>query len=136
MFVNYCLFTIYPYRQEWRHLPRSLLIVWDGLRCHRSQMECAFVRRQHGRMWLEFVPAYAPELNPMGYLWSHWKHHELPNLCPTTFGLLGRLRPQGTPAYAHGPALVTALLEAGRLVCLVTLNGRIPLCVSAKPVSL
>jgi len=46
-----------------RHLPGSLLIVWDGLRCHRSRMVWDFVRQQHGRVWLEFLPAYAPELN-------------------------------------------------------------------------
>jgi DDE superfamily endonuclease len=34
---------------------------------------------------LEFLPAYAPELNPVEYLWSHWKQHELPNFCPSTF---------------------------------------------------
>ncbi|HVO64367.1 MAG TPA: IS630 family transposase, partial [Terriglobales bacterium] len=33
-------------------------------------------------------PGYAPELNPVEYLWSHWKQHELPNFCPTTFGQL------------------------------------------------
>ncbi len=39
-------------------------------------------------MWLEFLLAYAPELNPVEYLWSHWKQHELPNLCPKTLGEL------------------------------------------------
>ena len=47
-------------------------LVWD------------FVRQQRGRLWLEFLPAYAPELNPVEYLWSHWKQHELPNFCPTS----------------------------------------------------
>ena len=36
----------------------------------------------------EYLPGYAPELNPVEYLWSHWKQHELPNFCPTTFGQL------------------------------------------------
>jgi transposase len=31
---------------------------------------------------MEFLPTYAPELNPVEYLWSHWKQHELPNSCP------------------------------------------------------
>jgi DDE superfamily endonuclease len=48
-------------------------LVWD------------FVRQQRGRLWLEFLPAYAPELNPVEYLWSHWKQHELPNFCPPSF---------------------------------------------------
>jgi transposase len=48
-----------------RHLPGTLLIVWDGLRSsHRSRLVWEFVRQQRGRLWLEFIPAYAPELNP------------------------------------------------------------------------
>jgi transposase len=35
-----------------RHLPRRLLIVWDGLRCHRSRMVWDFVRQHQGRVWL------------------------------------------------------------------------------------
>jgi hypothetical protein len=53
-----------------------------------------FVRQQRGRLFLEFLPAYAPELNPVEYLWSHWKHHVLPNFCPQDFGELG-VRPAG-----------------------------------------
>src|SRR3989441_8387402 len=45
-----------------RHLPGKLLIVWDGLRSHRSRMVWDFVRQQRGRLWLEVLPAYAPEL--------------------------------------------------------------------------
>jgi len=71
-----------------RHLPDKLLIIWDGLPSHRSHLVWDFVRQQRGRLWLEFLPAYAPELNPVEYLWSHWKQHELPNFCPSTFAQL------------------------------------------------
>ena len=30
---------------------------------------------------------YAPELNPVEYLWAHWKQHEMPNFCPKDFEL-------------------------------------------------
>jgi hypothetical protein len=53
-----------------RHIPGRLLVVWDGLRSHRSRLVWDFVREQRGRIWLEFLPAYAPELNPVEYLWS------------------------------------------------------------------
>ena len=48
-----------------RHLPGKLLIIWDGLPRHRSHLVWDFVRHQRGRLWLEFLPAYAPELNPV-----------------------------------------------------------------------
>jgi len=41
-----------------------------------------FLISTNGRLELEFLPAYAPELNPVEYLWGHWKQHELPNFCP------------------------------------------------------
>jgi transposase len=65
-----------------RHLQRPLLVVWDGLPGHQSAAVRAFVQAQQGRLTLEFLPGYAPELNPVEYIWAHLKHHELPNLCP------------------------------------------------------
>ena len=32
---------------------------------------------------MEFLPPYAPELNPVEYLWAHWKQHEI--FCPKDF---------------------------------------------------
>ena len=39
-----------------RHIPGKLLIVWDGLPGHRSRAVWEFVRKQRGRLWLEFLP--------------------------------------------------------------------------------
>jgi transposase len=35
-----------------------------------------------GQIAIEYLPPYAPELNPVEYLWGHWKQHTLPNVCP------------------------------------------------------
>jgi hypothetical protein len=45
-------------------------------------------RRPAGRLALDYLPAYAPELNPVEYIWGYWKHHELPNFCPHDFSQL------------------------------------------------
>jgi transposase len=72
-----------------RHLKdRKLLIVWDRLQAHRSRLVGDFVDSQAGAIRLEFLPPYAPELNPVEYLWAHWKHHELANFCPKDFAEL------------------------------------------------
>ncbi len=69
-----------------RHLTgRKLLIVWDRLQAHRSRLVRDYVEAQGGAIQLEFLPPYAPELNPVEYLWAHWKHHEMPNFCPRDF---------------------------------------------------
>src|SRR6185436_17690819 len=67
---------------------RKLLIVWDRLQAHRSRLVREYVESQEGAIHLEFLPPYAPELNPVEYLWAHWKHHELANFCPKDFAEL------------------------------------------------
>ncbi|WP_234369447.1 transposase [Leptospira santarosai] len=39
----------------------------------------------NGRITIEFLPPYAPELNPVEYVWSKWKRYLLPNFCPESF---------------------------------------------------
>jgi transposase len=69
-----------------RHLMRqvagNLLIIWDGLPAHRSRLTQDFIASTAGRILSARLPAYAPELNPVEYIWAHWKQHELPNTCP------------------------------------------------------
>lgn len=36
--------------------------------------------RKWGRVWLEALPPYAPDLNPVEWLWRHLKHVEMRNL--------------------------------------------------------
>lgn len=71
-----------------RHLKRRLLIVWDGLRAHRSRLVRDYVDSTRGGLQLAFLPPYAPELNPVEYLWAWLKRHALANFCPDGFGEL------------------------------------------------
>jgi transposase len=98
-----------------RHLDTKVLIVWDGATIHRSRAVWDFVRQQRGRLWLESLPAYAPELNPVEYLWSHWKQHELPNLCPQTFGQLSHHARAALRRMRRPPTLVTAFWAQAEL---------------------
>jgi hypothetical protein len=63
----------------------------DCLRTVAVQCGSLFANRKLG--WLEFLPAYAPELTPVECLCSHWKQHELPNFCPSNFGQLSSHAP-------------------------------------------
>ena len=64
-----------------RHLRRiKLLIVWDGAAIHRSKLVGEYLASTKGRIVVERLPAYAPELNPVEYLWAHLKQHEIGNL--------------------------------------------------------
>ena len=48
-----------------------------------------------GRLVLEFLPAYAPELNPVEYLWGYWKMRELPNFCAADYQELSEIALRG-----------------------------------------
>ena len=65
-----------------RHLKRRLLIIWDGLKAHRSRLVREHVDATNGAIELAFLPPYAPELNPVEYLWAWLKRHALANFCP------------------------------------------------------
>jgi len=64
------------------HIPGNLIILLDGLACHRSKKVVDYVAGLKGRIELELLPAYAPELNPVEYLWGYWKKKDMANLCP------------------------------------------------------
>lgn len=93
-------------KQLRRHLKRKLLIIWDGLPAHRSRLVRDYVDSTEGAIQIERLPAYAPELNPVEYLWAHWKQHEMANFCPTDFAELShfarnRLRRFPAPTQDH-----------------------------------
>jgi transposase len=60
-----------------RHLPGPLLLVWDRLPRHRSRLVQDYIASLDGWIHQEFLPSYAPELNPVEYIWGYWKQHEL-----------------------------------------------------------
>ena len=98
-----------------RRQNQRLLIVWDGLTGHRSRMTWEFIRQQRGRLWVEFLPGYAPELNPVEYLWSHWKQHELPNFCPQNFGQLSHYARKALRRMRKRPTLLIAFWQQAEL---------------------
>ncbi len=98
-----------------RHLRGKVLVIWDGLRQHRSALVRDCVTAQRGRLALEFLPGYAPELNPVEYLWGHWKHHELPNFCPRDLGTLSTAARRALRRMRRRPTLVTAFWQQAEL---------------------
>jgi transposase len=68
-----------------RHLLRvagpRLLVIWDGSPIHRRAEVKEFVSATHGKVWLEALPGYAPDLNPWDEGgWHHLKDVEMRNL--------------------------------------------------------
>jgi len=98
-----------------RHVHSNLLLIWDGAPIHRSRLVRDFVADQNGRIALEFLPAYAPELNAVEYLWGYWKHHELPNFCPKTFSELSIHAVRALKRMRRRPKLIVAFWKQAEL---------------------
>lgn len=98
-----------------RHIKKRLLVIWDRSKPHRSRMVQQFVAEQKGAIVLEYLPAYAPELNPVEYLWGYWKHHELPNFCPKTFTELSYHAVKALKRMRRRPRLITAFWKQAEL---------------------
>lgn len=60
---------------------QRLLVIWDGSPIHRRAEVKEFVAQTRGKIWLEALPGYAPDLNPWDEGgWQHLKHVEMRNL--------------------------------------------------------
>lgn len=56
-----------------RYRKRDLIVIWDGAAIHRSEVVKTFLKERPGRVHLERLPAYSPELNPVELVWSQLK---------------------------------------------------------------
>jgi transposase len=57
-------------------------VIWDGGPIHRGQpVKNLLAAVGPARLWVEPLPAYAPELNPEEGIWNYLKRVELRNVC-------------------------------------------------------
>ena len=98
-----------------RHLRCPLLVVWDRLPAHRSRLVGEFLDALDDQIAIAYLPPYAPELNPVEYLWGHWKHHELPNICPQDLWQLSEGARRTLRRIRRRPRLITAFWKQSSL---------------------
>ena len=72
-----------------RHRRKKVLLLWDRLPAHRSRIVQRALERHRTWLILEWLPPYAPELNPVEPLWDYIDDTTLAN---TPMDDLGRLR--------------------------------------------
>jgi transposase len=64
-----------------RHLREPVLLVWDRLGAHRARLTREWIARQRHWLTVEWLPGYAPELNPVENLWAYLKGGDCANFC-------------------------------------------------------
>ena len=65
-----------------RGLPGPLIVLWDGGTMHKGEPIREVVAQSRGRWGIEPMPAHAPELMPVEFLWRRLKYGRLCNFAP------------------------------------------------------
>lgn len=63
-----------------RQIGRNLILVCDRWSVHRSAVRR--IQERHAWLQVEWLPAYAPDLNPVEAMWSYTKYGDLANYLP------------------------------------------------------
>jgi transposase len=92
------------------HAGQRVVLIWDGLSAHWSTKMRAFLDSQHDWLRVERLPAYAPELNPVEYLWANLKDVELANRPTTTLAEVADATEQGIQRVCKREDLVVGFL--------------------------
>ncbi len=92
-----------------RHLPGPIVLLWDGLNAHRSRLTREFLRgRPHIHVFP--FPAYAPELNPVEYLWSYLKVNPMANLALLEVPALADVTRRASHSVQRRPSLLRSFI--------------------------
>jgi hypothetical protein len=88
----------------------KVVLLWDGLSSHWSYKMRAHLDAQRDWLTVQRLPAYAPELNPVEYLWANLKGTELANFTGDTVSEVADQAQQGIQRICDSDSLVVGFL--------------------------
>jgi len=91
-------------------LDAPAIVVWDRLQVHRAKKVQAFVAANEPLRTV-FLPPYAPELNPVEYLWSYLKLNPLANLAFFEIAELAHAARRSARSIQHDQILLRSFVE-------------------------
>jgi len=99
-----------------RHIRgRKLILIIDTLRVHKAKAVKEYLKREKRWLSVEYLPPYAPELNPTEYVWSSRKRKEFGNALITDSHTLDRRIRASGKRVRGDPALLKGFLKASTL---------------------
>lgn len=96
-------------KQLARHFRDPLLLLWDRAKIHRGLHTAVFLDVLEWRQF--YFPPYAPELNPVEYLWSYLKTNRLANLACPDVTLLAAAGRRHARSLQHLPGLLRSFIR-------------------------
>jgi transposase len=93
---------------------RTMIVILDRWNGHRK---AARLFSEEGADWLkvEWLPAYAPELNPVELLWSHTKYADLANYIPENIQIMRQTVTQSIQAAGEKADLLLSFVHHTKL---------------------
>jgi hypothetical protein len=101
-------------RQLLRHLRGKVIVIWDNGTIHKGE-PIRSVLRGFPRLTLERLPAYAPELNPVEWLWSYLKYGEMANFAPRDAAHLDGVVTEHLHAIRREPGRMRGFYDGAKL---------------------
>ena len=102
-------------REVHGHLRRTIILVWDRLPAHRS---AARQLLEGGTSWLqvEWLPPYAPDLDPVEYVWNQSKYGTLANVIPEDIHDLRSELGHVLDTFRHEPNRLHSFFDSAHLI--------------------
>jgi len=97
-----------------RRLRGRVLVVWDRGSNHKGPLLREYLAGQP-RLGVEYLPGYAPELNPVEALWGWLKYSRLCNRVPPGVAVLDDWVNDHLAEIKHGPRLLRQVCKAAAL---------------------
>lgn len=108
-----------------RKIREAITLLWDEIPIHRSKPVIDYLRR-HRTIVAEGLPPYAPELNPVDYVWSYVKWGRSPNYAPPDLIELRRRITAEFRRLQKRPDLLNSFLQRTGLSADAALGSKIP----------
>ena len=97
-----------------RHLPGPVILIWDLLNVHRSRFVSRY-RQRCSRLHVEWLPPYAPELNPVEGLWGYMKQNPLANFAASDANHLATIVCRQARRLERRTSLLRSFIHRSRL---------------------
>lgn len=97
-----------------RHLPGPLLLLWDRGKPHQQQQVRDYLQA-HRHWQVEWLPPYAPDLNPQEQVWAYLKYGRLSNFTPDHVEQIRRRVRQNVRRAARRVQLLKSLFRNSQL---------------------
>jgi hypothetical protein len=90
---------------------RPVILVWDQLSAHKSTVVRDYLHAQSHWLRVEWLPGYAPDLNPIELVWGNIKGCELANRCSDDLADAAAAFRRGMRRVRRSPTLAWAFLR-------------------------